>query len=277
MKKILVLGLLALAVACGSTDTGEQGIAGEQGPQGPQGPAGEPGAPGADGTNGLNGEAGAPGSDGVDGKDGKDGKDGDVGPKGDQGDQGEIGPQGDIGDIACGDDLIKAAEWHSKCGTDVGECVAGQVQCRLSLQSEELIPKKVCYGEVKAASNSGKCHRDADCDGAADNTVGQGDNVTLVKQAKTLEVLISGSAVSADIVLEAGRCRNAKKHCIAPGTEGVASKDANDEGVLWSDFVADPKEGDMGFECVSGNDVRTWDCTVTNGVAAVTCTGPRAL
>ncbi len=245
-----------LATACASNDS-DSGLVPETvsvpGPVGPTGPAGEPGAPGPTGAVG------------------------DVGDVGPQGDQGELGPQGDVGDIACGNDLIKAAEWHTACGSSVGSCKQGQVQCRLKLVSEELVPYKTCFGEVAPAANSGKCHLDKDCDGAKDNTVGAGDNVTFVKQAKTLEVFISGSAASADVVLDAGRCRNAKKHCIAPDTAGVASKDANDEGVLWSDFVADAKEGDLGFECVSGADVKTWECTVSGGVAAVTCTGPRGL
>lgn len=268
MKKLSALCLAAMTaiiVACG-TDA-------ETGPKGPVGVTGTPGTAGEPGTPGA---AGAPGADGAPGAQGSQGE---QGPQGDTGDQGELGPQGEqgeVGDIACGDDLIKAAEWHAACGSDVGTCAKGQVQCRLYSVNEELLPKRVCYGEVKPAANSGKCHLDDDCDGVKDNTVGEGDNVTLVKQALTFEGSISGSSFTFDFST-GGLCRNAKKHCLLPDNANVCHADANGEGVLWSDFVADPKEGDLGFECTDGADVRTWECTVAAGVAKVTCTGPRGL
>lgn len=286
MKKIVGLCILAFAVACGSSDTASDltsvpsEVPGPTGPTGPAGEPGAPGAPGADGAPGSTGSTGATGSAGSAGAAGAAGADGDAGAPGAPGapgDQGEVGEQGDVGDIACGDSLIKAAEWHTACGSSVGTCKQGQVQCRLASVEGELVPYRACYGEVKAAANSGKCHLDDDCDGAKDNTTGEGDNVTFVKQAKTLEVLISGSSSSADVVLIEGRCRNAKKHCLLPETQGAASVGANGEGVLWSDFVADAREGDLGFECADGQSIRTWECTVSGGVAAVTCTGPRGL
>jgi len=216
-KKTLVgccLVTLAL-VACGSSD----------GPLGPEGSAGSDGAGGAAGPAGP------------------------AGPAGDQGEAGSTGAQGTDGDLLCGDTLIPASEWHTVCGSAVGSCRQGQVQCRATLlegpEPRELSLKRVCYGEVAPAANSGRCDTDADCNGVLDNTAGAGDNVTLVQ----------------------GVCRNAKKHCLASGAEDT----------LPGDFVADSREGDMGFECVDGQYVRTWECTVTAGVASVTCTGPRGL
>lgn len=191
------------------------------------------------------------------------------------GDQGEQGPQGEIGDIACGDDLIHADEWHSVCGSNIGECQVGQVQCRLYVEEGELLPKKVCYGEVVPAKNSGVCYRDADCDAVMDNTVGEGDNVAYTKQANQHECSLSGSSWSCDCTLEEGRCRNALKHCVVEG--GLLGSE-NHEDVLEEDFVAAVREASMGFECVdSNNDVRTWECTMSGAVAVVTCTGPAGL
>lgn len=227
----------------------------------------------ADGGTGLPGAPGASGSDGTSGSGGAVGDKGEVGPQGDA---------GDTGDIACGDVLIKAAEWHSVCGSAVGACEQGQIQCRASLVEGELVLTKVCYGEVVPAMNSGKCNLDADCDGQLDNTVGEGDNVSLVKQAYQVEGFISGSSQSFDATIVKGLCRNAKKHCLESAT-GTAVYDANGEGVLWSDFgdlhTPTADESKMGFECVNGQDVRTWECTVDpqSHVASLTCTGPKGL
>lgn len=239
-------------------------------------------------TDGLQGPKGDPGMGGSDGTNGSSGANGEAGTGGVKGDQGEVGPQGDAGDtgdIACGDVLIKAAEWHSVCGSAVGACKQGQVQCRATLSDGnmgELILSKVCYGEVKPAANSGLCNLDADCDGQLDNTTGEGDNVSLVKQSYQVEGFISGSSQSFDATLVKGLCRNAKKHCLA-GNEQACHTDENGEGVLWSDFgdlhTATADETKMGFECVNGQDVRTWECTVDEQtkLASVTCSGPRGL
>lgn len=260
MRKVLFVSccLAALGlIACGSdSSTGEPG---------PQGPAEEQGTTGSKGSTGESGSPGATGSQGPSGS------------QGPAGDQGEVGEQGQVGDIACGDSLIPAAEWHTACGSSVGSCKQGQVQCRLKSVDGELVPYRTCFGEVAPAANSGLCHLDADCDGVKDNTVGAGDNVTLVKQVLTLEGKLAGSRFTFAL-LKSGLCRNAKKHCLLPDAPNTSRMDANGEGVLWSDFVADPKEADMGFECVSGQDVRTWECTVgDDGVARVTCSGPRGL
>lgn len=251
-KNVILSSFLAVAIVvmgCGSSGTGE------------------PGAPGADGAPGA---AGAPGSTGTPGAPGADGT------PGTDGDQGEQGATGHVGDMICGDTLIRAEEWHSVCGSNVGSCRQGQVQCRLRSVDSELVPYRTCFGEVAAAQNSGRCDTDADCDGNLDDTTGTGDNVTLVKQSKQVEVFVSGSSTSKDFTLVSGVCRNAKKHCLLPDGD-VCRADQNGVGVLWSDFVADPREEDMGFECVDGQSVRTWECTVTKGVASVTCTGPRGL
>src|SRR5262249_50793490 len=99
------------------------------------------------------------------------------------------------------------------------------------------------------------------------------------RQAYQVECFVSGSSSSCDFTLQTGFCRNAKKHCLLPNAEGACREDANGEGVLWSDFVASAHEADMGFECTTNPDgtVHTWECTVTGGVASVTCTGPRGL
>lgn len=230
----------------------------------------------ADGLQGPKGDQGGNGAVGLPGSDGQ-------GPKGDMGEVGSPGDAGETGDIACGDTLIKASEWHSVCGSSVGECKQGQIQCRASLVENELVLTKVCYGEVKAGENSGKCHLDTDCDGQKDNTVGEGDNVNFTKQAIQVEAFISGSSTSLDFTIQGGRCRNAKKHCLLPDNANTCHIDANGEGVLWSDFgdlhVATADEAKMGFECVNGQDIRTWECSVDEqtNVASVTCTGPRGL
>lgn len=224
-----------------------------------------------DGVNGATGSQGAAGSSGANGSDGLPGN------SGLQGDKGEVGDQGHIGDMICGETLISAEEWHSVCGSNVGSCKQGQVQCRLKEVEGELIPYRTCFGEVKPAENSGKCWLDTDCDGVKDNTTGAGDNVTLVRQSVQVECFVSGSSWSCDRTLVGGLCRNAKKHCLGPDSQDTCRTDENGEGVLWSDFVADPKEGSMGYECVDGSDVRTWECVVENGVAVIRCSGPKGL
>lgn len=295
MNNKLVLGNLVLCcmtaaiLACGST--GDTGSAGEPGPVGPTGPQGDPGVPGATGATGetgavgaqglpgAQGDAGAPGAPGAPGTPGAPGE---AGP---QGDKGEVGDAGHIGDMICGDTLITAEEWHSACGSDVGACKKGQVQCRLKDVDGELVPYRTCFGEIAPvaltpASQGGNavCNQDLNCDGSPDDTTGEGDNVTLVKQSVQVECFISGSSRSCDFTLAKGVCRNAKKHCLLGGDNDLCQADANGEGVLWSDFVSADHEADMGFECVDGSGtVRTWECTVANGVASVTCTGPRGL
>jgi len=222
IQNIVCLVACCLVAACGSPDPG------------PDGSAGSDGANGSDGQSGASGTPGAPGAAGA---------------------TGEQGTAGTAGDLLCGDTLIPASEYHTVCGSSVGSCRSGQVQCRASLSDGELALSRVCYGEVKPAANSGRCDTDADCDGVADDTAGAGDNVTLTDR---------------------GRCRNAAKHCLLPDGDTCLA-DANGEGVLWSDFVAAANEADIGLECVSGSEVRSLECTVSAaGVASVTCTGPRS-
>lgn len=284
-------GLLGAFVACGTTDgasglDGKDGVDGLPGQsvQGPAGPSGSSGQNGSDGQS-VVGEAGAPGAQGATGASGSDGV-GEVGPSGD------AGPQGHIGDIACGDTLITAEQWHSACNVNAGNngggvlvCTVGQVQCRLYDVDGELVPRKVCYDTTnhhEAVAPGGQagttCNVDLDCDGAMDNTTGAGDNVTLVRQSVQAECLVSGSSWSCDRTLVGGVCRNAKKHCLLP-SGNVCQAGDNGEGVLWSDFVAAGHEADMGFECTTNPDgtVHTWECTVSGGVASVTCSGPRGL
>jgi len=259
MNRTVFSGIVAVvlgAIACGGAVNGEPGASGMNGANG---------ANGADGSNGTNGSNGLPG---------------------DQGEVGSTGDAGHVGDMICGNTLITAEDWHSVCGSSVGACHKGQVQCRGRLSevtSGELILERVCFGSqppVSVPEGKGLCNEDVNCDGVLDNTSGQGDNVNFVKQAMQSECMVSGSSVSHDVTLKEGRCRNAKKHCLLPDNPDTCKMDANGEGVLWAEFVSATHEADMGFECVGADStIRTWECVIdkVSNVASVTCTGPRGL
>ncbi len=97
MKRLLLAGLLSLAMACSAPPgtqgpVGVPGGTGATGPQGPQGIQGEPGPVGPIGPVGPQGPVGATGATGPQGSTGPQGATGATGPQGPQGSAGTGSP-----------------------------------------------------------------------------------------------------------------------------------------------------------------------------------------
>jgi hypothetical protein len=223
-----LVGIIAGVFACG---TAASGLDGQNGADGPQGPAG---SAGANGPQGPSGPAGGQGS---------------TGPAGEAGAPGRNGADGAEGPIACGSAEIDPSFFHFRCGAGVAGltagyntdgspvCLAGTVQCQLDPNKglqEVCADSNGNFGGIYVAAslastfpvNPGpqaagtRCDEDLNCDGVADDTVGAGANVALVRTALTYLSPVQSSqddAGGAQTWLP-GLCRNAAEHCIGAGT-----------------------------------------------------------
>ena len=190
------------------------------------------------------------------------------------------------------------ASFGASCGAGLlGDCLASEKGsanwgcdesqnpvCLASDGSEVFVPS----GDAEYAFNPqatsvvNGCSEDANCSGVL-ITTNQGNPITAVKQA--VVVNLNGA-----ITITPGLCENGVEACLTSATMSYQlsgssvvldshgnpktfTAPAGSEGVVQLNAAANSNV--LGTQCTDSNmQVRTWQCDVSGGTAAVACTGP---